>query len=119
MVTVHISWDGTDETMNERFNHVKKVITNLGCKPASPVETYDMDFICGDVIVDLVSITSVVTVYVKGIDKDVFSFAIPIVEMINNYIREHIEKGEWNSDNYETRVSLDLYEVETTCRCES
>ena len=119
MVTVHISWDGTDETMNERFNHVKKVITNLGCKPASPVETYDMNFICGDVIVDLVSITSVVTVYVKGIDKDVFSFAIPIVEMINDYISEQIKGGKWSSDNYETRVSLDLYEVETTCRCES
>ena len=119
MVTVHISWDGTDETMNERFNYVKKVITNLGCKPASPVETYDMDFICGDVIVNLVGISSVITVYIKGIDKGVFSFAIPIVEMINDYIREHIEKGEWSSDNYETRVALDLYEVETTCRCES
>ncbi len=119
MVTVHISWDGTEETMNERFNYMKKVITDLGCRPTSPVGTYDMDFICGDVIINLVSITSVVTVYVKGIDKNVFNFAIPIVAMINDYIREHIEKNEWDSNNYETRVSLDLYEVETTCRCEA
>ncbi len=48
-----------------------------------------------------------------------FNFAIPIVAMINDYIREHIEKNEWDSNNYETRVSLDLYEVETTCRCEA
>jgi hypothetical protein len=119
MVTVEIRWDGTEGTRDDRFNHVKKVITGLGCKPTSPVETYDNYYICGEVIINLVSLGDEVSVYVKGLDKSVFNFVIPIVNTIHTIIGKYVKDGKWGSDSYETRVSLELYEAETTCRCEA
>jgi hypothetical protein len=118
MVTVQIIWDGTEDTRDDRINYVKKVITGLGCKPTSPVETYDIHYICGDVIINLTSGIGELSVWVKGVDKGVFNFVAPIVDMIHGFISKYVEDGKWSNDSYETRVSLDLYEAETTCRCE-
>jgi len=104
--------------MNERFNYVRKLITDLGCRPTSPVETNDMYYLCGSVIINLTSGIGDLDVWVQGVDKNVFGFVTPIVDMIYDFISKYIEDGKWNSDNYETRVSLELYEAETTCRCE-
>jgi hypothetical protein len=119
MVTVQIRWEGTEETMNDRLNHVKELITDLGCKPTSPVETNDMYYLCGSVIINLTSGIGDLDVWVQGVDKNVFNFVTPIVDMIYTTISKYIEDGKWGSDSYETRVSLELYEAETTCRCEA
>ena len=119
MVTVQIRWEGTEETIDDRLNYVRKLITDLGCKPTSPVETSNMYYLCGDVIINLSSGIGDLNVWVQGVDKNVFNFVIPIVNMIHATISEYIESGKWNNDNYETRVSLELYESETTCRCEA
>ena len=119
MVTVQIVWDGTEDTKEDRLNYVKKLIKGLGCKPTSPVETYDIHYICGDVILNVTCPFGELNIWVKGVDKSVLNFATPVVDMIHDYISEQIKGGKWSSDNYETRVSLELYEAETTCRCEA
>jgi hypothetical protein len=118
MVTVVIEWDGTEDTRDDRFNYVKETIMNLGCKPTSPIETYNNYYICGDTIINMVSPHDEVSIYVKGVDKDVFNFVIPIVNTIHTIIGKYVKDGKWGNNSYETRVSLDLYETETTCRCE-
>jgi hypothetical protein len=105
--------------MDERFNYVKKVIANLGCRATSPVETNDTYYLCGDVIINLTSGIGNLDVWVKGVDKGVFNFVTPIVDMIHDFISKYVESGKWGNDSYETRVSLELYEAETTCRCEA
>ena len=117
MVTVQIRWGGTEGTGDDRFNYVKTVITNLGCKPASPVESYDMYYLCGDVIINIAYSCGDLDVWVQGVGRDVFNFVIPTVAMIHDFISKRINDGEWSNDSYETRVSLELHETGTTCEC--
>jgi len=117
MVTVQIRWEGTEETIDDRLNYVRKLITDLGCKSTSPVETNDMYYLCGDVIINLSSGIGDLNVWVQGVDKNVFNFVIPIVAMIHNFISKYIEGGKWSNDSYETKVSLELHEAGTTCGC--